>query len=214
MTYLQIVNSILTRLRENTVATVTATSYSSLIATYVNDIKKQVEDAYNWDALEQTITVTTSSGTSTYTVTGSGRRPKDITVNDTTNQSQLHNVPLQWILDQQQLSTVQNGNPIYYAWNGWTGTDSKVEFYPTPDGTYSIKFNMNVPQADLSDGSDVLLIPECPVILGAYARAVAERGEDGGLASSEAYGLYKSALSDAIAVESTRFIENDCFVAI
>jgi len=214
MTYLEIVNSVLTRLRENEVVTVSATPYSSLIAKYVNDIKRQVEDAFNWEALEQTITVATVAGTSTYTVTGSGRRPKNVTINDTTNQSQLRNVPLQWILDQQQLSTVQNGNPIYYAWNGWTGTDSRVELYPTPDGVYSIKYNLNVPQANLSLGNDVLLIPEDPVILGAYARAVAERGEDGGLASSEAYGLYKSALSDAIAVEATRFIENDCFVAV
>ena len=88
-----------------------------------------------------------------------------------------------------------------------------MELYPTPDGTYSLKFNMIVPQVDLSADADVLLIQPEAVIAGALARALAERGEDGGLASSEAFGLYKGILADQIAVESTRYIENDSWVA-
>jgi hypothetical protein len=48
----------------------------------------------------------------------------------------------------------------------------------------------------------------------AYARALVERGEDGGLSSSEAYQLYKAMLSDSIALEGTRYPENQEFVAI
>jgi hypothetical protein len=40
-----------------------------------------------------------------------------------------------------------------------------------------------------------------------------ERGEDGGLTSGEAYGLYKSILSDYISLEKERFMEFDCFEA-
>jgi hypothetical protein len=47
----------------------------------------------------------------------------------------------------------------------------------------------------------------------AYARALIERGEDGGTNSSEAYALFKAMLSDAIALESTRYPE-DNFVAV
>lgn len=213
MTYLQIVNNILARLRETSVASVSTTPYSTLLGKLVNDAKRQVEDAWNWDALRTIKTVTTASGTSTYTVTGSGRFPKGITVNDTTNKGELFNVPIQWILDQQQLSTVQTGTPSYYAWSGTDGTDSNVELYPTPNGIYSIKFNMYVPQAALSADGDVLTIPHEAVEMGAYARALVERGEDGGLNSSEAYGLFKGILADQIALETTRFIENDCWVA-
>lgn len=213
MTYLQLVNAVLARLRETSVATVATTSYSSLIGKLVNDSKRQVEDAWNWDALRTIKTVTTASGTSTYTVTGSGRFPKSIKVNDTTNKGELFNVPIQWILDQQQLSTVQNGAPCYYAWSGTDGTDSKVELYPTPNGIYSIKFNMYVPQATLSADGDVLTVPHEAVEMGAYARALVERGEDGGLSSSEAYGLFKGILADQISLEVTRFIENDVWVA-
>jgi hypothetical protein len=124
-------------------------------------------------------------------------------------------MPLQWIIDQQQLSgTVQSGIPAYYAWNGSDGTDKKVEIYPTPDAAYQLKFNLYVPQANLSADSDVLLIPSDAVVAGAYARALVERGEDGGLASSEAYGLYKGILSDQIALESGQFVENDCWIAV
>jgi hypothetical protein len=40
-----------------------------------------------------------------------------------------------------------------------------------------------------------------------------ERGEDGGLTSSEAYNLYRSMLSDYISLEATRFPESQEFVS-
>lgn len=214
MTYLQIVNDVLARLRENSVSTVTETNYSTLIGKFVNDAKRQAEDAWNWDALSTTITVNTVANTTTYTVTGSGIRQRDVTVNDTTSLAPVRNQPIQWILDQQQLSTVQTGPPIYYAWNGTDGTDSKVELYPTPDAAYALKFNMVVPQAALSADADTLSIPSEPVILLAYARALVERGEDGGLNSSEAYQLGKSSLADFISLEKERFTEFDVFEAV
>jgi len=212
-TYLSLVNDVLARLRESSVASVAATSYSSLIGKYVNDAKRQVEDSWNWDALYTTKTVTTAAGTSTYTVTGSGRRHKNAVINDTTNDFQLRNAPLQWIKNQQQLSTSTNGQPCYYAWSGTDGTDSKLELFDTPDGIYSLSVNLYVPQVDLSGDADVLTIQSDAVIAGAVARALVERGEDGGMSSAEAYGLYKSILADQIAIEATRYGENDCWVA-
>jgi hypothetical protein len=212
VTYLQLVNAVLARLREDSVASVTSTTYSTLIGKFVNDTKRQVEDAWNWDALSQTLTVTTSNGTSTYTVTGSGLAPKDTVINDQTNRLTLQNVPIQWILDQQQLTTVTTGIPVYYAWNGNNGADSKIELFPTPGGTYTLKVNSFVPQVDLSSDSDVLSVPYQAVEMGAYARAITERGEDGGLSSGEAYGLYKGILADQIALEQGRFVEYDTFV--
>jgi hypothetical protein len=43
----------------------------------------------------------------------------------------------------------------------------------------------------------------------AYARALIERGEDGGTNSNEAYALFRGMLSDAIALESTRYPEDN-----
>jgi hypothetical protein len=77
---------------------------------------------------------------------------------------------------------------------------------------YSLLFSVIVPQALLAlDGTSVL-VPDSLVVQNAYARALVERGEDGGLNSSEAYQLYKSMLSDQIALEGTRYPEEGQFV--
>ena len=212
-TFLQAVNEIQSRLRETVTASVTTSTYSTLLGRYVNDAKRQVEDAWEWDCLSTTIPVTTSANTSTYTVTGSGIRQRGVTVNDSTNKVQLQNVPIQWILDQQQLSTVGTGVPGYYAFNGSDGTDSKIELFPTPAGVYSLKINAVVPQAILTSDSTVITVPAEPVIAGAVARALVERGEDSGLSSAEAYGLFKSVLADYISIEQSKFMEWDCFEA-
>ena len=51
------INDVLVRLREPTVSTPTETAYSSLIGKFVNDAKRQIEDAFAWNALGQTLTV-------------------------------------------------------------------------------------------------------------------------------------------------------------
>ena len=213
MTYLELVNEVLTRLRESEVTTISQNRYSALIAKFVNDAKRQREDAWNWEAFDTTLPITTAAATSRYLVTGIGLRHKHAEVYDTTNQTVLNNVPLSWIERQQQISTVQNGNPVYFAWDGNNGTDSYVQLFPTPNGAFTVNFNVTVPQLPLSVDADVLTIPSEPVILGAYARALVERGEDGALNSSEAYNLFKSSMADAIALEATRSVDNDCWIA-
>ena len=88
-----------------------------------------------------------------------------------------------------------------------------VDLYPIPDGVYNLRFNIIKPQPPLLADADVLLIPSEPVIFGAVARAMAERGEDGGIASAEMYQLYKQSLGDAIALESSRYIEESEWVS-
>ena len=82
MTYLDIVNNILKRLRERTVSTVNESSYSSLIAVIVNDAKESVENAWNWSALRTTLSATTTSGIFNYELNGS---LNSLTVLDATN---------------------------------------------------------------------------------------------------------------------------------
>lgn len=206
MTFLEAINEVLARLRETSVATINQNAYATMIGYFINDAKRQVEDAWDWDVQNTTLTVTTSAGTSGYTITGSGTKQKCISANITTTgrQGRLLPASASFIQDQQQLTTTTNAIPCYYAWDGHNGTDSKIQLYPTPDSTYTIKFNMNVPQTALTAAGDVILVPAEAVVMGAYARALAERGEDGALASSEAYGLFKGIMSDRIALEQSR----------
>lgn len=215
MTYLEAINEVLARLRETSVATPTQSTYSTLIGHLVNDAKRQVEDAWDWDVQNTTLNITTVAGTSGYTITGAGTKQKCITANITTSgrQARMKAVSAGWIQDQQQLTTTTTATPCYYAWDGNDGTDSKIQLYPTPDSAYTISFNLNVPQVSLTAAADVILVPSDAVVMGAYARALAERGEDGAMASSEAYGLFKGILADRIAIEQARNVDYDSWAA-
>ena len=61
MTYVQLVNSVLRRLRENEVTTVQSDNYSKLIGDLVNDAKDVVESAWDWSALRTTLAINTVS---------------------------------------------------------------------------------------------------------------------------------------------------------
>ena len=214
-TYLQLVNSVLTRLREPEVDTVAASQYSKMIGQFVNDSKRQVEDAYNWNALTETLSADTTADIFNYVLEGSGQRFRVIDVlNDTTNNF-LELVPTSWMNKQFLLTTAQKGSPMYYNFNGVDSNgDTQVDLYPIPDGLYNIRFNIIKPQVELVANTDLILVPHEPVIFLAYARALAERGEDGGLSSNEAAQLYRQSLGDAIALESGRYIEEQQWIAI
>ena len=207
-TYLQAVNSVLRRLRESEVSTVGETAYSALIGELVNDAKSSVEAAYGWNSLSDTLIATTTTGVFSYVLEGSGVRFRVTDVLNTTSHVPMHLVPSTWMNEQFLLSDPSNGSPLYYNFNGVDSNgDTLVDIYPIPDKAYVLNFNVMIPQENLSADSDVIKVPGDVVILNAYARAIVERGEDGGLASSEAYGLYKTSLADAIAIESGRYDE-------
>ena len=215
MTYLELINDVLVRLREPTVSTNLETIYSTLIGKFVNDAKRQVEDAYAWNVLGTTVTLSTTSGTYSYSLTGAGQKFQVQDVINATSNVGMKNIDFASMNRYQNFSTPINGIPSNYAFDGVdSNNDTKVTLYPRPDGVYSIPFSLTVPQATLSADATVVKVPDVLVAQNAYARALVERGEDGGLSSSEAYALYKTMLSDHIALEGTRYPENQGFVAV
>jgi hypothetical protein len=208
MTYLELVNNVLKRLRERTVATVDETTYSTLIGVLVNDAKSEVENTWNWSALRQTLTLTTTSGVFNYELNGTGNNfsVMDV-VNDNGNffmEYRTQHDFNQFYLNQ----TPASGSPRYYNFNGVSADgDTMVDLYPKPDTIYTVYFNIIQRTADLSAGTDKLTVPSLPVQLLAYAKAVEERGEDGGVASTSAYATAQRVLNDAIAQDSQRHTE-------
>jgi hypothetical protein len=201
-------------LRESTVSTVGETTYSSLIGKFVNDAKRQIEDSYNWNVLSTTVTITTSANTHSYSLTGAGQK---FQLNDAINKTSvigLTSISFVEMNRKLNFQTPATSIPSEFVFSGVDGSgDTKVELFPVPDGVYTVIFELNVPQATLSSDSTSVKVLDYLVAQSAYARALIERGEDGGTASSEAYALFRGMLSDAIALESTRYIE-DNFVAI
>jgi hypothetical protein len=216
-TYLDLVNDVLVRMREPEVSTVAENTVSNLVGKYINDAKRQVSDAYDWDAFNTPITVPTVSGQSQgYVITGAGVRFKTMDVINTTSFYQMQ--PLShtnYDSFYYTTPTPTSGLPMYYTMQGVNSNgDMKVNFWPVPDAVYNIRFSLIVPEADFTTDASTTLLAREPIVLGAFARALVERGEDGGLSSSEAYALYKSCLSDLISLELARSPENDSFEAV
>ena len=215
-TYLDIVNEVLVRLREPEVTTVNETNFSTLVGKFVNDAKRQISDAYDWDAFNQAVSVTTVAGqVGGYSLTNAGRRFKTMDVINTSRYYQL--TPLSHaghVNFYYTIPTPIQALPMYYTIQGVDSNgDTQVKFWPVPDAVYSIRFSLIVPEEDFVNDSDTTKLAKEPIVLNAYARALVERGEDGGLNSSEAFALARAAMSDLIALELARSPENDSFEA-
>ena len=201
MTYLQLVNKVLIRLRENEVTSVQETPYSKLIGEFVNVVKREVEDAYNWSSMRTTITATTTTGIYSYELTGSTTRCRVLDVYNDTDDTEMFYQTTRWFDKQFQASVPQEGSPYNYNFNGvTTDGDHQVDVYPIPDGVYSLRFNIVKPQADLDADSDIINIPYQLVVEGALARAISERGDDGGYTEQEL--RYNRILGDYISNEA------------
>lgn len=200
MTYLQIVNAVLRRLREDTVSNWNESDYSTLIGDLVNEVKREVEESWDWGVLRTTASITTSSGISNYSIIGLNEGFEVLHVINDTDDHYLQKVTFSHMNDLFRLSTTQNGSPYYWAMNAKDGSNLfTLDVYPVPDGAYDLRFYVTNPQDDLDNDATNILVPHLPVVLGAYARALEERGEDQGTAVNSAYAKYKEALANAVA---------------
>ena len=223
MAFRATINSVLRRLREDTISSdwsgalvdaTGVTDYQKMIGDLVNEVKREVEDAWDWTTLRSTVTVSTVSGTQTYTITGTNQRMRVISVIDQGTGTYLQPVSDAWIKRAKYpTSSVTTSRPYYYSINGTSSGAMTVDMWAKPDGVYSIDFNVVDPQDDLSSATDSLSILENIVVLGAWARAIAERGEDGGSLSDMAMTQYQQALADAIGQDANRNVSEITFNA-
>lgn len=219
MTYIELVNSVLRRLRESEATTVqgigNSNSYARLIGDFVNEAKSQVESAWDWSALRTTLTLTTTSGVFNYELNGTRNSFKVLDVwNDSDNIEMLYK-DANWFNREFLTATPQTGTPMFYNFNGVSADgDTQVDLYPIPDESYSLRFNVTQRNLSLSADSDIVVIPTRPIILLATAMAIEERGEDGGQQSINAYASAKSALADEIAMDAARHPEDTVWYSV
>jgi hypothetical protein len=210
MTYLDMINSILRRLRERTVGTANETAYSTLIGQLINDAKNEIETAWDWSVLRATVTATTANNIVSYSLTGAGQDATiESVIDDTSNVVLTYrpNVDFEnWYLVS---PTVQTGAPKYYNVNGVDPNgDLIMDFFPRPDGVYDVRINLVVRTPDMALDTDSTRIPARAVEMLAYAKAVEERGEDGGSMAQGIYATAERVISDAIARDAQYTPEN------
>ncbi len=212
MTYLECVNRVLRRLRENEVTTVNETPYSKLIGDLVNVVKAEVEDSWNWSALRTTLTAVTTPTLFNYVLVGSGTRIRVLDIFNDSENTVIEQRGTKWF-DKVYLTYDQpTGSPMFYNFNGVDSNgDTQVDFFPIPDAVYNIRINCVIPQDELATDATQILIPATLLVEGALARAISERGDDGGYAEQEQ--RYRSMASDLIAIESSQRLDEMIWVA-
>lgn len=212
MTYLNLVNNVLRRLREEEVSSVQDSTYAKMVGDFVNDAKRIVEDSWDWSALRTTLTITTTDDIFNYVLTGSQNRIKALNViNDTANLFMEYKTAT--FFDEAYLiSDPRKSAPTYYTYNGVDSNgDTQIDIYPTPDKAYTIRFNCVKRDADLSADSDETLVPTMPIIHLAIALLARERGETGGTSAPEYFNIANQYLSDAIALDAQKHPEETVF---
>lgn len=211
MTFLQLINRVLVRLREKTVATPTENEYSTLIGAYINDAKEVVEKAWNWKSLRREITFNTVSSQNDYNLGAGG-----VATGGTTNEHSrllMDNLgrPCLWntteevrmsmqdleVLRDWDITSPDDATPSTFALIR-ASTGMTVRFVPAPDAVYAMKGVFIIPQDELSAGSDVLTVASSPVWKIALARASGERGAGMGEDSEGLLANAQLALRDAI----------------
>ena len=203
MTYIEIVNSVLVRLREEKVDTIDENEYSSLIGQLVNLAKVEVENSYNWEALRTTVHLITAVDTFHYELLGTTSNIRTLDVYNASNRNWMNSKTTEWFDRMFAPEDVNTGSPQAYCFNGISDKGNvEVDIYPIPDKIEKLRFNMTSPQKPLKDDGDILYVPHELVVENALARAIEERGEDGGSSNQE--GRYQRLLADFISMESSR----------
>lgn len=204
MTYLEIVNAVLRKLRESEVATVSESDYTLMLGAFVNDAKRLVEDSWDWSALRTTQEFLTVAGTDTYSLDGFGTRSEIFQVFDETHKNILNKISIKDARRRNMLSSDQESDPTHYAMAGISSTgDIQIKLFPVPDQddcTISV-YGIKRPE-DLVDDSDEIFVAPNVIIDWATAYALIERGETGGQSGSEQALFAKNSMSNAIALDA------------
>ena len=204
LTYLEVVNKVLLKLRVSQVTTVAANNYSSLVGELVNEARKDVENALSlrWHDLRVSWSFDTEAGVAIYRMTTFGQDYRVDGIYNSTNNWQLL-TPIKSSNWRLFTATGLSGRPDYYRVVGFQEDgDPQLQLYPTPSSTeHTIVMDGFAGQGFISVDDTLISVPSDPVILGAYVRAIEERGDDGGDPMAET--RYFDALTTAIAQESS-----------
>lgn len=208
MTYLELVNSVLRRMREDEVTSINQNTYSKMVGDFVNDAYRLVSDAWDWSAFRTTLTIETAPDIFNYVLTGSANNVKELSfLNDTSNWFMEYKTQV-WMDNVFLNQDPVKGSPQYFTYNGVDSEgDTQIDLYPIPNDTYILRYNCILRPTGLVSDEDKPLIPTMPILHLTIALLARERGETGGTASAEYFGIAEKYLGDAIAHDAYKHPE-------
>lgn len=186
MTYLELVNAVLRKLREEEVTTVDESDYSKLIGDFVNDGTQLVENSWDWSALRYTYSLNTVADTSTYALTGFGSRSKILYIHNETYNNYVYQESLQRIRELALGTNNATGPVRYFAVDALDSNgDAQIRLYQTPNSVQNLSVYTVKRNTSLTNDADNVVVPTQPIIQFAFAYALRERGETGGQSAAE-----------------------------
>lgn len=202
MTFLQILNKVLIRLREDQVTSSTSDDYGLLVGDLLNETIREVQEAWDWNALRTTIQVPVVANTFRYTLTGTDPSSKILSVIDDSNNRRLKQMTPKEMTNRFLTYNTSQAESLYWSLNGIdTSNQLLIDIWPIPNSSEILMVNVKIPQGIVTDDSTEIIGSPMPYLLGTYAKAIQERGEDMGDNLRFAENRYKSALADAIAID-------------
>lgn len=225
VTHLQMINRVLRILSEDLVdtsATALDSDYHKLIATFVNHIREEVEDAHNWRKLRHTESVTIVVGATSATIPNTNERsrlyremdpeagverPLVFDITNSNSPFPIEEVDLAKLLWQRTLDPgAENTFFVWCSIDDTSGDTLDLQVYPAPTTTRTVQITLITPQSRFGDAtsddpglSTNILVPARPVELGALWYALEERGEELGVNAVFSEQKYRMALDDAVA---------------
>ena len=199
MTYIQLVNNVLRRLRETEVSTVNQTPYSTMVGDFVNDAKELVEARHNWSANRRELEIITVADQRIYSLTGFGQNGDLLTYYNDTMNMELKKVSQHWMEHKNNTQPVPTGSVTYFTFRGLDASDdAQIEVWPNPDDGEVLNFYFEKSQVILENDADEINIPHLPVIHLAVAMLAEEKGEAGGTTSARYFRMADRFIADAI----------------
>jgi len=199
MNYLDLVNNVLRRMREDTVDSLYENEQSTVVADLINDAKRIVEDSHDWTAYKTDYTFATAAADSTYSLIGTKNRATIEDVRDLTSGGFLTYVPSQYMRRQEMVDESVTTRPTYYCEDGVDANgDTQIKLWPVPDGIYQMSVRAVRRADDLTEEGSELTIPHMPVIHYAHMMAARERGDVDSNDVQFLMGVAKKSLGDAI----------------
>lgn len=203
------------------------------LAEVANELKEEVEDAHNWRALRQQVTVAFASGEKTNTISEANERsrvlrihdphygelvPLVFDITDSTTPYRLYELDLAELIRRRTMDTGPNTDPSHFAIDNSAGDVLKIELWPTPGDARTIQLDLCIPQARLdgtqsADLATNIKVPVRPITMALVRYILEDRGEELGINSMYSEQREARALQDAIARDRAEAGEDSLVVS-
>jgi hypothetical protein len=227
VTYLEMVNEVLVRMREDEITSVSDIDndpQQKLVCKFVNDARAFVDKSHTWNANRKVWVVDLAKGIPAYTLFDSTEGGAVYTCRWAGKGIHLQEANARWMSQQKQ----SYGKPRFFSPSYVSNHEMQVRVWPIPDeqnetpgevSEYNIaeyneaEYSGSILSEEsttlvlegfkglpaMSKDSDAVVLPTDPVMYYALAYSSRERGEVGGQSSAELFQIAAQYLSDSIA---------------